>query len=240
MCRRRAAAARLAAFFAGIGCNALGVVLVIKAGMGSSPIVAIPYSLSLVFPALSVGTWVMAFHFFLILLQVLLLRLRIRERVRAGNILLQIVLAVVFGTLTDLADWCLAWLRPESYLLRLVVLVAGCAALAFGSYLELLGGIGMLPPESYIGVLARALSVPYGNARVISDLSMTAVAVVICLLCLHALQGVREGTLVAALITGNFVKLYQRSFPALSRYFDACRQMRAPAEQTAAADPDKN
>lgn len=63
---------------------------------------------------------------------------------------------------------------------------------------------------------ARIYGNEYGGVRVISDVSMSAVAAVLCLVFLRRLSGVREGTIIAALITGNIVKVFTKRLSGLS------------------------
>lgn len=58
----------------------------------------------------------------------------------------------------------------------------------------------------------------YWGVRVISDVSMTVVAGILCLVFLRKLEGVREGTIIAALITGNIVKVFTKKLTAIT-YF---------------------
>ena len=60
-------------FLVGLFINALGVSLVTKASLGTSPISSIPYVLSLNFP-LTLGNFTIIFSILLILLQILILR----------------------------------------------------------------------------------------------------------------------------------------------------------------------
>ena len=60
-------------FLVGLFVNALGVSLVTKASLGTSPISSIPYVLSLNFP-LTLGNFTIIFSIFLIVLQIIILR----------------------------------------------------------------------------------------------------------------------------------------------------------------------
>jgi uncharacterized membrane protein YczE len=60
-------------FLVGLFVNALGVSLVTKANLGTSPISSIPYVLSLNFP-FTLGNFTIFFSIFLIVLQILILR----------------------------------------------------------------------------------------------------------------------------------------------------------------------
>ena len=60
-------------FFVGLFINSLGVALITKANLGTSPISSIPYVLSLGF-SLTLGQFTIIFSVFLILLQIIILR----------------------------------------------------------------------------------------------------------------------------------------------------------------------
>ena len=59
---------------AGLILISFGVALTTKAGLGTSPISAIPYSLSLIIPGLSMGTWLILFSIALVLIEIILLK----------------------------------------------------------------------------------------------------------------------------------------------------------------------
>ena len=64
---------RYVIFLIGLFVNSLGVSLITKASLGTSPISSIPYVLSLSFP-FTLGNFTIFFSVFLILLQLLILR----------------------------------------------------------------------------------------------------------------------------------------------------------------------
>lgn len=193
-------------FCVGLVLNSFGVAFVTKAALGTSPIASIPYSLSMVISGLSLGTWVIIFNVFLVLLQVLIQR-GLGDKVQ---ILLEVIIAFFFGSGVDLSMLCLEFFAPQSYAVQLLSLVVGCAIIALGAYLEVVADVVMLPGDAFVRAIARAVKRKYGMVRVISDTSMSVVAGVICLAFLGELTGVREGTIISALLVGNMVKLFTR------------------------------
>ena len=83
-------------FFVGLFVNALGVSLITKASLGTSPISSIPYVMSLNFP-FTLGNFTIFFSIFLIVLQILILR----KNFKIENIL-QIPVSIAFGYFIDL------------------------------------------------------------------------------------------------------------------------------------------
>ena len=62
-------AKRYALFFVGLIVTSFGIAFVTKMQLGTSPISAIPYSLSLIVPSVTMGNWTIIFSTILILLQ---------------------------------------------------------------------------------------------------------------------------------------------------------------------------
>ena len=122
----------------------------------------------------------------------------------------------MFGYFIDLSMWLFAAFAPEAYPLRIISLLMGCMIIAFGAYLEVVADVVMLSGDAFVRAIAKVAGKEYGGVRVISDVSMSAVVAVLCLVFLHSLSGVREGTVIAALITGNIVKAFTKSLSGLS------------------------
>ncbi|MCD7763376.1 MAG: DUF6198 family protein [Lachnospiraceae bacterium] len=86
----------------GLFIMAFGVAFSIKAGLGTSPISSVPYVMSLFVP-LTVGNITILMHCVFIFLQIVILRKQY-ELIQ----LLQLVVAIVFGYLTDFAVWAIS------------------------------------------------------------------------------------------------------------------------------------
>ncbi len=199
---------RYIVFFIGLFLNGFGVAFTTKALLGASPIAAIPYSLSLMIPRFTMGNYVIMFNILLIILQWIILRGRANKAVLA----LQVVVVFVFGYCTDFSNYLLRNMIPENYIAKLLLLVAGCGILALGVYFELIGDVVMLPGNAFPKAVAETLKKEYGPVRMASDITMTVIAAVLCLIFLKKLSGVREGTVIAAFLVGNIVTLWNRLF----------------------------
>lgn len=185
----------------GLFFNALGVSLVTKAVLGTSPLAAIPYSLSLVVSQLSLGEWTIIFSLFLIVGQILFEI----DQLKWSEIMVEILLSFIFG---DLIDWTMSWLRHvimQNYWQSL--LLFGCLVISLGAYFEVIADVAMLPGDAFVRAISRYFNIEYGKIRVMSDISMSVIGAIICLTFLSNLSGVREGTLISALVVGNLVKL---------------------------------
>ncbi len=191
-------------FLVGLFINSLGVSLVTKADLGTSPISSIPYVLSLNIP-LTLGQFTIVFSLLLILLQLFILRKDFKL-----EYFLQIPISVLFGYFIDLTMALLDLLHPHSYVSDLVALLVGCVVLGFGVYLEVLADVAMLPGEAFVRSVTIVWNTDFGMTKVIFDVSMSVIAGILSLSLVHHLDGVREGTVIAALLVGMFARFFTK------------------------------
>lgn len=191
---------------------ALGVAFSIKANLGTSPIACMPYVLSITFPFLTVGGWTIVFNSFLLLFQILILRkdFEIKQ-------LLQLLVLIVFGYLTDLTLYLVEFLNPSNYISQWVCCLVGLAILSFGVFMEVYANLISLPPDGFVMVLSEKLNKEFGRVKPFFDCTVVILAIIVGLFYSHNLIGVREGTVVAAILIGNFVKFYKDIF---GKYFN--------------------
>ncbi|WP_455720130.1 DUF6198 family protein [Agathobacter sp.] len=199
-------------FLVGLFINALGVSLVTKASLGTSPISSIPYVLSLNF-SLTLGNFTIIFSILLILLQILILR----KNFKIENIL-QIPVSIVFGYFIDLTMYMFFWVNPQNYFIKLIALLAGCIVLGFGVYMEVLADVVMLPGESFVRAIVQTWNTNFGTTKIIFDSSMTIIAGVLSFVFFSKLNGVREGTIIAALLVGFIARLFGKHLEFIKPY----------------------
>jgi uncharacterized membrane protein YczE len=193
---------RYIVFLIGLYINSLGVAMVTKANLGTSPISSIPYVSSLKFP-LTLGQFTIGFSLILITLQLLILRRNFKfEHV------LQIPVSVAFGYFIDFSMVLLSFIQPESYVSKLIYLLLGCLVLGFGVYMEVLANVVMLPGESFVRAVASTWNREFGSTKVVFDVSMTVIAALLSVVFFKELRGVREGTIVAAILVGMIARKF--------------------------------
>lgn len=191
-------------FAIGLFINSLGVSFVTKANLGTSPISSVPYVLSLNFP-FTLGNFTILFSLLLIVLQLIILRKNFKlEHV------LQIPVSIVFGYFIDLTMILLQSVDPKSYIMKIIFLIIGCIILGFGVYLEVLADVAMLPGESFVRAVSSTWNTEFGVTKICFDVSITILAVIISFVLSHELNGVREGTVIAALLVGFIARNFQR------------------------------
>jgi uncharacterized membrane protein YczE len=193
---------RYVIFLIGLYINSLGVAMVTKANLGTSPISSIPYVSSLRYSP-TLGQFTIGFSLILIALQLLILR----KNFKVEHIL-QIPVSIAFGYFIDFSMQLLRAIQPESYPNKVIYLLLGCVILGFGVYMEVLADVVMLPGESFVRAVASTWNTEFGSTKVAFDVSMTVIAAVLSFLFFGKLQGVREGTIVAAILVGMIARTF--------------------------------
>ena len=188
-------------FLVGLFVNSLGVSLITKANLGTSPISSIPYVLSLNFP-FTLGNFTIFFSIFLIVLQLIILR----KNFKLEHIL-QIPVSIIFGYFIDLTMILFSWVNPEAYIMKIVYLLIGCLILGVGVYMEVLADVVMLPGESFVRANVLTWKTNFGTTKICFDVSMSVIAAVLSFIFAGRLAGVREGTVIAALLVGFIARL---------------------------------
>ena len=188
-------------FLVGLFVNSLGVSLITKANLGTSPISSIPYVLSLNFP-FTLGNFTIFFSIFLIVLQLIILR----KNFKLEHIL-QIPVSIIFGYFIDLTMILFSWVNPEAYIMKIVYLLMGCLILGVGVYMEVLADVVMLPGESFVRAIVLTWKTNFGTTKICFDVSMSVIAAVLSFVFAGKLAGVREGTVIAALLVGFIARL---------------------------------
>ena len=188
----------------GLFVNGLGVSFITKAGLGTSPITSIPYTLSLGFTP-TVGMFTLVFNIFLVILQVILLRCNFQLQ----N-LLQLPIIALFSFFIDLTMSLLGFMQPETYAMKVVSLIVGCLILGFGVFMEMVANVAMLPGEATVRAVSDVFSTDFGKTKIAFDSSMTVIAAILSFIMFKHLDGVREGTIVAAILVGFIARLFKK------------------------------
>jgi len=191
-------------FIIGLFINSFGVSFITKANLGTSPISSIPYTLSLCFKP-TFGMFTLYMSILLIIIQMVLLRKNFPKQY-----FLQIPVSVAFSWFIDITMELLSFMDPNTYLMKFVFLIVGCVILGVGVYMEMIADVVMLPGESFVKAVSMTFHKDFGKTKVIFDSSMTIIAGVIGLVIFHKLSGVREGTVIAALLVGMIARFIKR------------------------------
>ena len=191
--------------------NTLGIAYITKAMLGTSPITSVTYVASM-FTPLSMGQWTIVLNLLFILFE---LPLMTRKELKADwlTFTLQIPITVFFGTCIDFSMFLLSWLNPATYVSQILNLLVGCVILAVGIALEVKADAALMVGEYLVRAIARRFHKDFGYVKLGFDTTLVILACVMSFCFIGGLHGVREGTVVAALLVGpivHFVTPYYR------------------------------
>ena len=200
-------------FLTGLFIASMGVAFSTKAGLGTSPVASVPYSVSLVFPIFTLGGWLNILSVLQITVQVVLLG----KKCKPVEIIIQTILAFVYGYLTNLSCWLIKDIVADTYVQQFVYMGLSCFILAFGIWIQLKGNVAMLPGEAMNRAISMVTGKKYENIKIFFDVFYIIIAAVICLVFLGRLEGVREGSIFAAISVGSIIKLYNGIFDKVKK-----------------------
>ena len=202
-----------ALFLIGLFIASMGVALSAKAGLGTSPVASVPYSVSLVNHTLTFGWWLNMWSVLQIAVQIALLR----KKCKPVEIIIQTVLAFVYGYLTDFSCKLISGLQANTYIMQFALMILSCFVLGFGIWIQFKGGVAMLPGEAMNRAISEVTGKKYENIKIFFDVLYIIVAAAICFIFIGKLEGVREGRIIAAVLIGNIIKLYNSLYNKLTR-----------------------
>lgn len=127
-----------ALFLIGLLIASMGVAFSTKAGLGTSPVASVPYSVSLVSGALTFGGWLNLLSVIQIIVQVLVMK----GKCNYVEIAIQTILAFVYGYLTNFSCYVIRNLTADSYVMQFAY---GTRTLRF-----CLTSFTFFPPQQYV------------------------------------------------------------------------------------------
>ena len=201
-----------ATLFAGLLAMSAAVAMAKISELGVSPISSVPNVLSFMTP-LTIGQTTMVFMTLVIASEAVVL-----GKAFGWKNVVQIVPTLVFGELIDFFVSVFGFLSPHNYAERAALLLLATVILAIGVLLEVNSRTVMMAGEGIAAAFAQRLHKPFATMKVYTDTTMVVMAVVLSLVFLHGLVGVREGTIVAALLTGRIVGFIERHLSGAVRW----------------------
>ena len=182
----------------------LGASLSIKANLGTSPLICLPYVCSLI-TKFSVGEVMFVFTIIFIMIQIALLRGDFEKRQY-----MQLIVGTIFSFFVDFSLMIVNFINPVGYVSQMALLLFSCVVVAFGVLLEIQTEIVYLPADGVIVAISKVIKKEFSNVKPFVDSSMVIMAAILSLVFLGYLAGVREGTIISAIIIGPIVKVLKK------------------------------
>jgi uncharacterized membrane protein YczE/cytidylate kinase len=213
-------AKRFLIYLLGLYLMAIGVVFSASSGLGVSPVGSLANVLFRIGEAagapdyINLGNCTTAVYCLYILVELVILRRDFKPRM-----LLQLVASLFFGQLVNLASAMLAALpEPGSYGMRMLYLLCSVPLVAAGVMLYLSPDILPTPGEGMSLAISKRTGLSVGTSKIIFDCSLFVISSAVSLIYFRRLVGVREGTVICALLVGFVLRQLQKPFqkPLLS------------------------
>ena len=176
----------------------LGIIFTVHAELGITPISCPVYVLSLKFSP-TLGEFTTGMHVLFVLLQIILLRDKY-EKIQ----LFQLVIGVVFGLLIDFNNLLLGNIYPTSYITRIIFVCIGSFSIAIGVVFEFVIKTIIVAGEGLVFAIITVTNWPLNKTKIGFDLSLLFISVVLSLYYFGDIVGIREGTVISALLVGYF------------------------------------
>ncbi len=198
----------------GVFVTAFGLAATVKASLGISPVTTLAYALNQVIPGITIGMFTFFQHCVFFILTVLLLRREFKPYQ-----LLILPSSFVFGRFIDLSGIILRPLPLPNYFAKIALLLISCVIVGLGFSMIITSGYALDANTAFLNALSYRLKQSYSKWKVITDIIIVALAALVGLVFLHKIVGIREGTLIAALIIGPIVGFFNPFVGKIERFF---------------------
>ena len=178
--------------------NSMCVVLMLRSGSGISAISSVPYAFSLVFPALTLGTWTYIFQ------GILVAALMILRKKFVPTYLFSFVVGFAFSKMLDVYKTALAGLTMGiGY--QIVYFIVSYLVICLGIALSNRCGLPIIPTDLFPREMADILKVPYSRVKITFDVTCLAVTAGLTFCFLGHIKGLGIGTILAAFTMGKVI-----------------------------------
>ncbi len=209
--------------FIGLFVCAFGLAACIKADMGISPVTTIAYVLHELFPAISRGMFVFCQNMMFLVLTIALLRRQFKP-----FYLLMVPCSFLFGWFVDLGELILAPVPLPNYPVQLVFLLLANLIVGLGFSIMVTSGVALDANTVFVNALVYRTGKTYSKMKIISDVCIVLLSALIGLIFLHRVAGIREGTVISALLVGRVAGFFNKRLAGVEHFFKGGREQNGP------------
>lgn len=204
--------ARFLIFFFGLCSLSLGIAIVTHAGLGTGTISLLAFLLTKL-TGLSMGFFVFLTNVFFFVLQILVDHKNVW--IKAFR---QLPICFIFGMIFDVAMMITSVMVPQTYTHQILMVLLGTTFTGLGVASMVFARLAILPPEGLVLSIMQRWGGSFGHLRMGLDLFLVAITVILSLMSYGTIVGLREGTVITALLSGQlakvFLKVWGKVFPA--------------------------
>lgn len=203
---------RILTYIFGMYVLAVGVAFTILSDLGVSPVSAFPY-FSSEWLNVDIAITTTAYCVGLVIIEIILLKNKFRP-----IDLLQCVSGLLFGVLLSLATHTIGIFLTysESYIISMIYCLVGVVLVAFGIAIYVSSHLVPLAAEGMFAAMSVRFNIPMHTAKTIFDCLNVVLTVVVSYLALGEIMGIREGSIICALLVGIIIKFANTLFAKLN------------------------
>lgn len=199
-------------FFLSVLLQGTAIAFITYANIGTTPISSSNFVIS-IHSGLTLGDTTLVFNLLLIVLQIMFIFIgeeKFKDHV--FKILMQLPVCLIFSFMIDTATVFLSLIMPESapYFLKWLLVISGTAMLALAVAFSFTASVAMVPGEYFIKIFHPIVKKSFSYVKTFFDVFLVSSAVILSLFLtgFTEIEGVREGTVFAALCTGPMVHFF--------------------------------
>lgn len=194
-------------YIAGLFILSIGVGISVASNLGVSPVSALPYVISKI-TGFELGMCTTGVFVLYLLIQIVIMRKEFKL-----ISFVQIAVSFLFGFFVRISTPLMSFLNfTDNYAHRLLLCGIGIIVVGIGVFMYVRSDVIPLPTEGVMLAISKKTGIQFSTSKVIFDISSVAAAVILSLVFLRRLEGVREGTVLAAVFVGFVVKFLNRRF----------------------------
>lgn len=179
-------------FVAALFVMSLGIALVTRGNLGTTPISSLPlvssYASGLTFGETT---------FFINLLFVAAQWPLLRKSINKLLLLSQIPITFAFSYFIDTSMQITEFLSSDIYWKCFAVSMLGNVVLGLGVALEVFAGAAALPGEGLVLAVSTVLHKPFSSVKIANDVILVLLALLLSYCVFHEIHGLREGTVIS-------------------------------------------
>jgi len=203
---------RLFYYIGGLMILSVGVILATLSGLGISPINSMPYVLSQI-SGWKLGSCVFVVYSLFVIAQIVL---------KKGVHLLdfgQLLVSAMFSSFVDMAKALLGEAGDWTYATQFLLLIGSIVFSAIGVSMYVGADLINMPADGFVQTVITQKPVwEFGQVKQVLDCSAVVVSLVMSLVFLGRIDGIREGTVLTALLLGRMMRVIQRHLPGLKSF----------------------
>lgn len=193
---------RLSVYMLGIYLTAVAIAISKMTPLGISPNSSLPNEISLILDAnLGLVTSIVFASF--VFIQWLLLG----KDFKIINFV-QVLLAIIYGVFVNSAVALVNYILPpcDTYPLQIIYTILSVFLLGAAIKIYMTPKLMALPAEGLAQAVAQRFKVPFPTAKNICDITIVTISIILSLAYFGTLYGIREGTIIHAVLVGRSVK----------------------------------